>query len=417
MILKNSIRKIADTFVLVSLLHRVTQKINSILDLDLLLDEITIDLAQTLGYSRTAILLVDDEANELVIATVRGWTQIGKIKNKRYKIGQEGMCGHVAATGETDYAPDIRENPYYVVCTESTRSEVDIPLKIHDRIIGVLNAQHDEVDAFHPDQIKILEALARHIATAIENARLLQREKLEKERLLEELDAAGAIQFGLLPGQSPDISSFEVSGLCMPCGAVGGDWYDFIPLKDGRVALVLADVSGKGMGAALLMASTRSILRLIATSGLSPTEVLQNVNRVLIEDFPRYRYVTMIYAILDPSDRSVVFANAGHPWPLSINSSGAHFWQTDAGLPLGFLDESYSEQKIDMRKENCIYFYSDGVTEAMNPSSDEYGTSRLQGHVAQSRASIKGILDDVNNFMDGNPANDDITIVMIKACE
>jgi sigma-B regulation protein RsbU (phosphoserine phosphatase) len=135
------------------------------------------------------------------------------------------------------------------VSEELTRSEVDIPLKIRGRLIGVFSTQHNEFDAFSPERIQLLEALAGHIATAIENARLFQRERMEKQRALEELDEAHGIQHSLFPNQSPTIPRFEITGICLPCRAAGGDWYDYIPLPDGRLAVVLADVSGKGMGA------------------------------------------------------------------------------------------------------------------------------------------------------------------------
>lgn len=180
------------------LLQRVAQKINSILELDILLEEIVDDVGRTFGYSRSAILLKDDETNELVIAA--GWTGNLHLKGARFKVGQEGMAGHVAATGETCYASDVRTNPYYIVSEESTRSELDIPLKTHGRLIGVFNAQHTEINGFPTSRIQLLEALADYVATAIENARMFQRERLEKELMIKELDEAQDIQLSLFPG-------------------------------------------------------------------------------------------------------------------------------------------------------------------------------------------------------------------------
>jgi sigma-B regulation protein RsbU (phosphoserine phosphatase) len=397
------------------LLQRVAQKINSILDLDVLLEEIVGDVAQTFGYSRSGVLLKDEETNELVIAAVRGWTTNYHLKGERFKIGEYGMVGHVGATGETYYAPDVTVDPYYQVSEELTRSEVDIPLKVRGQLIGVFSTQHNEFDAFSPSRIQLLEALAGHIATAIENARLFQRERLEKERMIKELDEAQSIQLGLFPGQSPNIPRFEITGVCLPSRAVGGDWYDYIPLPCGRLAVVLADVSGKGMGAALLMSSTRSILRLYAERGLSPSEVLSHVNRVLLKDFPTAKFVTMIYAVLDSDSGTIVFANAGHLSPLLVDTTGAHFLETEAGLPLGIREGAYSERKIEMSAGSRFFLYSDGISEAMNVSFEEYGTTRIQGHVANPSASVQSLLDDVRTFTAGYPASDDITVVLAKA--
>ncbi len=399
------------------LLQRVAQRINSILDLDVLLEEIVGDVAETFGYTRSGVLLKDDATNELVIAAVRGWTTNYHLKGERFKIGEYGMVGHVGATGETYYAPDVTVDPYYQVSEELTRSEVGIPLKVRGRLIGVFSTQHNEFDAFSTGRIQLLEALAGHIATAIENARLFQRERLEKQRALAELDEAHGIQHSLFPNASPVISRFEIMGTCLPCRAAGGDWYDYIPLPDGRLAVVLADVSGKGMGAALLMSSTRSILRLHAERGLRPAEVLSNVNRVLLKDFPTAKFVTMIYAILDPNNGTVTFASAGHLSPLLVDSKGASFLETDAGLPLGIFECEFSEHEIQMPAGSRLFLYSDGITEANNSSFDEYGAERLHAHVSNPSASVQSLLDDVTTFATGFPTTDDITVVLIQARE
>lgn len=396
------------------LLQRVAQRINSILDLDTLLEEVVSDVAQTFGYSRSAVLLKDDETNELVIAAVRGWTKNYHLKGERFKIGECGMVGYVGKTGATYYAPDVTVDPYYQVSEESTRSELDIPLKVRGRLIGVFNAQHTEFNGFPAGRIQLLEALAGHIATALENARMFQRERHEKDRMTRELDEARSVQISLFPRRAPDIPGFDVTGLCLPCREVGGDWYDYIPLPDGRVALALADVSGKGIGAALLMSSTRSILRLFAEKGLPPGEVLSQVNRVLVADFPEAKYVTMLYAVLDPARRSVVFANAGHLPPLFAYSTGSRFLETDSGLSLGIQEGFFTEYKLDMTTGSRLLLYSDGLSEAMNSSFEEYGAMRIRDHMTNPSASVQSLVDDVRAFAGCHPASDDTTLVMIR---
>src|SRR5262247_3315969 len=282
------------------LLQRVAQKINSILDLETLLDQIVGDVASTFGYDRLAVLLKEDETGELVIAA--GWTGELCLKGTRFKIGQEaGISAHAAASGETFYAPDVRKVPFYIAGEADTRSEIDIPLKVREEFIGIFNIQSTEMNAFLPERIRLLEALAGHVATAIANARMFQRERFEKERMARELEEARAVQSGLFPVNAPEAAGFDVTGVCLPCREVGGDWYDYIPLGDGRLAVVVADVSGKGMGAALLMSSTRSVLRLHAARGLSPKEILFALNKFLVDDFPASKFVTLIYAVLDPA--------------------------------------------------------------------------------------------------------------------
>lgn len=323
------------------------------------------------------------------------------------------MVGHVGATGQTYYSPDVTVDPHYRVSEESTRSEVDIPLKAHGRLIGVFNAQHHEVNAFSPGRIQLLEALAGHIAIAIENARMFQRERSENERLQKDLRDARRIQQALFPVEPPSTPGFTVNGLCLPCLAVGGDWYDYIPLGGGRLAVVLGDVAGKGMGAALLMSSTRTVVRHVVETEVPPGEVLSRVNTILIRDLPAARFVTMIYALLDPPAGTLTFANAGHPYPLLVRSGDSRFVITETGWPLGIQDGSYVERVVPMSPDDRFIMVSDGVTEAISSEAQQYGEERLFKHFADPLAGAQSLLDDVRSFTADHPASDDITIVEI----
>ena len=162
------------------------------------------------------------------------------------------------------------------------------------------------------------------------------------------------------------------------------------------------------------MASTRSILRLFAERGLPPADVLSQVNRVLVKDFPRAKFVTMIYAVIDPASRSIVFANAGHLPPLFVDAIGSRFLEIDSGLALGIQEVAFPEYQLDMPAGSRLLLYSDGVSEAMNSSLEEYGATRIRDHIANSSASVQSLLDDVRTFAGGYPASDDRTVVMIR---
>src|SRR5438132_5840964 len=280
-------------------LQKAAQKITSILDLDQLIDQIVNDVASSFGCLEANIFLHDEDRAELVVAGVHGCTIYGK--GHRLKVGKEGMVGYVAATGQMRYAPDVRVDPYYIGCEESTLSEVAIPLQVGQQLVGVFTASHPELDAFPQEQLRILQALCSHIAVAVHNARLFQRERQARETMDREAQEARTIQQALLPKSSPYVPGFAISGLSIPAGAVGGDWYDFIPLSDGKWGLVLADVSGKGTAAALLMSATRGILRSLAEAGCGPGEVLARLNDLMVHDFPRGKSVTTVYAVLDPA--------------------------------------------------------------------------------------------------------------------
>jgi sigma-B regulation protein RsbU (phosphoserine phosphatase) len=397
-------------------LQKAAQKINSILDLDRLIDKVVNDVARSFGCVEADIYLHDEERGELVLACAHGCTGCDVCgKGNSLKIGKEGMVGYVAATGQMRYAPDVRKDPYYIGCEECTLSEVAIPLHVEGKLIGVFTASHPELDAFPAEQLRLLQALCSYVAVAVHNARRYQQERHERQMMSREANEARKIQQALLPRSSPYIPGFVISGLSTPAGAVGGDWYDFIPFSDNRWGLVLADVSGKGTAAALLMSATRGMLRSLAEAACSPSEVLTKLNGLLVNDFPSGRFVTMIYAVLDPVTRTLTFASAGHLRPLLIENSHAHFLNTERGLPLGIGSGDYSEAQVHLPQGARLLFYSDGITEATNPEEDEYGAARLEKHFRQSDASAESILADVRSFANGAGLHDDATVILVKA--
>jgi sigma-B regulation protein RsbU (phosphoserine phosphatase) len=394
-------------------LQKAAQKITSILDLDQLIDKVVHEIASSFGCLEANIYLHDEPRAELILAGVCGCTS--HEKGQTLKIGKDGMVGQVAATGKMRYAPDVRRDPYYIACEASTLSEVAIPLVVDNRLVGVFTASHPELNAFPPEQLRLLQALCSHVAVAVQNARLFQRERQERERMSREAHEARVIQQALLPKSSPYVPGFAISGLSIPAGAVGGDWYDFIPLSDGKWGLVLADVSGKGTAAALLMSATRGMLRSLAEAGCGPGEVLVRLNDLMVQDFPSGKFVTMVYAVLDPASRKLIFANAGHLRPLLVTNNGARFLDTDRGMPLGLAAGGFSEVEIDLSPDSRLVFYSDGITEAAEASEEEYGPARLENHVVGTNASPESILEDVRSFVNGAGLQDDATVIFIKA--
>jgi sigma-B regulation protein RsbU (phosphoserine phosphatase) len=274
-------------------LQKTAQTITSILDLDQLIERIVDEVAQWFGCVEASIFLHDEEQHEMVMASVRGCTRHGK--GHRLRIGQEGMVGYVAASGRMHYAPDVRKDKYYIGCEHQTLSEVAIPLLVRDRLVGVFTASHPELDAFTRPMLRILQALCDHVAIAINNAQQFQMERAQRVAMDRDAQEARAIQQALLPKSSPYIPGYVISGLSVPARAVGGDWYDFIPFPDGRWGIVLADVSGKGTAAALLMSATRGMLRSLAEACCTPGEVLTRLNEMLVDDFPAGRFVTLVY--------------------------------------------------------------------------------------------------------------------------
>ena len=393
-------------------LQKFAQRITSTLDIEELVPRIVDEVASSLGCVEINLYLRDHEEPEFVLAGVRGCSLYGK--GHRLKKGA-GMVGHVALTGKMHYAPDVTRDPYYMACEPDTRSEVAIPLQRDGDLVGVFTASHCEVNAFCPDQLRLLQGLCDHVAVAVHNARRFGDERDQRERMSREAEEARSMQQALLPRTSPLIPGFRVSGLSVPAGSVGGDWYDFIPLADGRWGLVLADVAGKGMAAALLMSSTRGMLRSLAQTGSGPAEVLTRLNNMMIEDFPSGRFVTMVYAEFDPSTRILRIANAGHLAPLLVEPSGHRWINHEHGLPLGISASKFSEAEVTLAEHSCIAFYSDGITEAEADSGEEYGAERLLAQMQSADITTDGLLADVRTFTNGCGLRDDATVILVQS--
>jgi phosphoserine phosphatase RsbU/P len=397
-------------------LQKSAQRITSTLNLDEIIDRLVREIADSLDCVEINLYLHEPGENALVLAGVRGCSIHGK--GHRLEVGKQSMAGHVAATRALHYAPDVRLDPYYMACEESTRSEVAIPLEVDDELVGVFTASHHDLDAFCPTQLRLLQGLCSHVAVAVQNARRFHAEHKQREKLTREAEEARIIQQALLPRTSPLVPGFVISGLSLPAGAIGGDWYDFIPLPDGRWGLVLADVSGKGTAAALLMSATRGMLRSLAPLGSGPAHVLTRLNDMLLEDFPDGRFVTMVYAELDPYKRTLRLASAGHLAPLlvDLDQPSSYSWvQSEQGLPLGIAPSKFSETEIKLGPNSRVAFYSDGITEAELDSGEEYGPERLLVQLQSSDFSPEGLLADVRKFVNGTGLRDDATVILVSA--
>ena len=393
-------------------LQQAALQINSILDLDQLLDEVVNGIVQEFGCVEAGIMLKDDLRNELVAAAMHGCT-IHK-KGDRFTIGRDGLVGKAAETGETYYAPDVTLEPSYIRCEPATQSELEIPLRVGENLIGILTVGHPELDAFSAERIEVLEALAAHIAIAVVNARSFGEERRENDRLRFEQQEAAIIQHQLLPKFSPVIPGLKVEAALLPARVVSGDWFDYIPMRDGRWGFVLADVSGKGMSAALLMASVRGSLRAMARQAISPAEVLDHLNQVLIDDLPEERFVTMLFAIFDPQTRELRLANAGHPWPLLSSLGTTRALDANYGPPLGVMDAAYKDERLILDAGSKLLMFSDGITEAEDAGGNEFGSHRLECLVKDEGLKAADVVTAVRRHAGSPSLSDDATVLILK---
>jgi serine phosphatase RsbU (regulator of sigma subunit)/predicted ester cyclase len=266
---------------------------------------------------------------------------------------------------------------------------------------------------------KIVEA--RHTAnTAGFWQQRLQRERIERERVEQELQVARRIQQASLPKEVPTLEGWQIAPFYRPAREVGGDFYDFLELKDGHLGLVVGDATGKGVPAALVMASVRSMLRAVAqASDYSPGEVLRRVNDPLATDIPPNMFVTCFYAILDPKSASLSYANAGHDLPYLRRRGGNCEELRARGMPLGLMPGmSYEEKEIVLDAGQGVLFYSDGLVEAHDPKGEMFGFPRLRALVAEhgkERALEEALLEELYSFVgEGWEQEDDITLLTLR---
>jgi serine phosphatase RsbU (regulator of sigma subunit)/anti-sigma regulatory factor (Ser/Thr protein kinase) len=301
-------------------------------------------------------------------------------------------------------------------------AKLAVPLISHGELIGLLNlGPRLSEQEYSSDDRALLNNLATQAAPAVQVAQLVRQQQIElqaRERLEQELRVARLIQQTLLPKELPALAGWQVAAYYQPALAVGGDFYDFIYLPDDRVGLVIGDVTDKGVPAALVMATTRAILR-AATQGLdSPGMVLQRVNDLLCPDIPSKMFVTCLYAILDPASGRLLFANAGHDLPYR-RSDGRALELRATGMPLGLMPGmTYEENEVTLAPGESILFYSDGLVEAHNSKRDMFSFPRLETLIAghpDSSTMINFLLDELARFTGADwEQEDDVTLVTLE---
>jgi serine phosphatase RsbU (regulator of sigma subunit) len=247
-----------------------------------------------------------------------------------------------------------------------------------------------------------------------------QEEAQERERIEHELQVARLIQQTLLPKSAPELKGYQIAAYYQPAREVGGDFYDFFEVGDGRLGLVVGDASGKGIPAALVMANTRSVLRTVAQSGgVAPGQVLEEANEILYPDIPANMFVTCFYAILDPKSGRLLYANAGHDLPYLCHGGGDVEELRARGMPLGLMPEmGYEEKEITVRAGESALLYSDGLVEAHDPKGEMFGFPRLRALVAEhgKEGSLGDfLLEELRSFTGEEWAQeDDITLVTLQ---
>lgn len=398
----------------------ISRAMGSERDLDRLLGLIVRSVTQVVGADRTSLFLVDREKHELVTRVSQGAREI------RVPLGS-GIAGAVAASGTPINIPhayaDARFNRESDRTTGYiTRSILCLPLTNYSgEVVGVIQALNKRGgEPFNAYDEQVLAALCGSAAVAIDNAQLIARDR-DRQRMESELELARQIQLSLLPARPPEIAGWRVASWCRSCDQTGGDYLDFIPCADGRLDVVVGDVSGHGIAAALLMSTARAFLRALHERGDAPATTIASLNRLLEADLSDDSFMTMVLARLDP-DGSCRFVAAGHEPPLVWRRSGRADELTSGGLPLGMLDDSsYDEGTIPaLGVGDLLVLFTDGIPDVhLPPGHETWGLDRLRATVAAhatlgAQAVCDAVVAAATAALQGTRPHDDMTLVVIE---
>ena len=342
--------------------------------------------------------------------------------------GGEGLLGRVWQTGAPICLNEFSDAPELARLRDSSfgaSSVMVAPLLYAKQNMGVLALANSRMGApFSQNDFVVFKSITEQSAFALYNA-IIYSEANEKKRLDHDLEIARDIQRILLPAESPKVNGFEIAGLNVPARQVSGDYFDYIKIDEERLGVAIADVSGKGVPASLIMAICRSVLRSQAIGNPSPADVLQKVNRQLYPDIKEDMFISMAYLVLDHARGVVTLARAGHDAPLLYEAKMKKVRPLKTpGMVLGIdsgnvFDRLTTDVAVPLERDDCILLYTDGITEALDSEGNEFG---LEPTIAAVESSAKAgaqpivtrLIDDLRNFVDATPQNDDITLIAIR---
>jgi len=306
------------------------------------------------------------------------------------------------------------------IVEQKVRTLMAVPLQTKDRTIGLIYVDSPNMfRAFTKDDLSLLTVMANVAAIRIEHARLAEVEEIER-RMARELDQAAEIQRSFLPAGAPHVAGADLAGYNAPCRTVGGDYFDFFQYPNGRVAMVLGDVSGKGMPASLMMMGLQARVQVLADEPQNLAAVVNRLNKITCQNCPSNRFITFFICVLDPSSGELAYCNAGHNPPVLVRADGTVEYLDGGGPVLGILPvANFSEYHANLAPGDVLAIYSDGVTEAMNANEEEFGDERFAEALKANRhKGAAEIVDSVTQaltaFAAGSPAADDITLVVAR---
>jgi len=410
-------------------LAHLSQEFSSILDIDELLTKITVTIRALINFDAFSVYLVDFERNLLRCRFSQRYDEKATIEN--IEIGK-GITGTAAKTRQIIRVADVMQDPRYIIAHSDIRSEVAVPLVLHDRVIGVLDLESVRLAFFTDDHVRALTLLAPQIATSVENARLYEEIARRERRMEQDLLAAYKLQSVLMPRTISDIVGVEVGLNTRPAREISGDLYDFFEHSDEYTLIAFGDVSGKGAAAALYGALISGLLRTLVPRRRSPSELMKSLNEALLERRVDAQYATLSLITWVARTRTFTVVSAGTLPPM-LCSGGKIVDSRVEGMPIGLLeDQQYDQVEIDAKPNDLLVLYSDGVedqlgadasssleTEEEQQDADSYGRERLAKVVTANckltpQQLADRIFEDIDTFRGATPLTDDQTVIVLR---
>jgi sigma-B regulation protein RsbU (phosphoserine phosphatase) len=391
------------------------------LDVDQMLDIIVEKSIKAMKAEQGSILLVTEQEDAPLRTLIRQADQRSRLLT--YKVGTHitgWVLKHQQPLMIEDLATDSRFHP-----TEQERKEIRsvlcVPIRLKAKIIGILMVTNKKTfEPFNDNDLRLLSIIAAQSGQLIRNSQL-QQEALETKRMEQELAMARKIQQSLLPKKTPETKNLEIASFFNPTDEVGGDYYDYFPLEEDRIGIVLADVSGHGASAALVMTMVKGIIHSITHKFETTDQVLAEMNSILSPIIPRDMFVTTIFLVFDLKKRLLRYSNAGHSPLLFFNTQAKACQLIELkGPALGLTNLSvYQEKEISLNPGDLFLIYTDGVTEAFNEQGEMFEESRLIQAVEEvSQDPAQKIIEHVNSklkgFVNNAPQNDDVAMITVK---
>lgn len=408
-------------------LQRLSREMLSVMNLKQLQEKITHSLRQALGTESVYLFLEDEQqaAFTTVVATNgRPDETRSDVIQTEVRFRRDGQFVPLLARMESPvYSEDVQPqvtDPREREALGRLRPKLLLPLSHHGELVGILSVgAKQSQQPFSYEDMTLLTLLSNQATIAIENSRLYQ-EKLEKQRIDEELNVAREIQRMLLPRQLPDSPYFDIAAINLPSHEVGGDLYDFVELPAGAMGVAIGDVAGKGVPGAILMSNLLAVFRATAGRSLHPGEVVENLNAQITRATTPEKYATFCYAVLSPAENRLAYTNAGHNYPVLVRRDGLLVEFCLSDLIVGVCEDAdYHEHTIALEAGDAIVFYTDGVSEAVNQHLQEFGKDRLFEVIKAGRHdSAEGlrnrIYEAVLQFTGDMPQADDLTLVVVR---